>query len=320
MDVEDAMNEPSGHLADERIQALLDDRLPAEERAAVRAHLDECGRCRARTEGWRAVFARLEGLPDLSPSPEFAEGVMEELPVRRPLAARIREWIGDLLPGPPSLDGHLEPEMVLSYLDRALSRRRRARVEGHLESCPACRSEVGEWRRLFRQLRTLERLAPSEGFAESVMAHVSTRETVPAGAGMGFSGRIAVWIEKLRPRSRKGWAVTGGLAAAPALAVTVGALALFSNPLLTPANLVTFLWWEASAAATALLGGAARSLMESPILFQAWQAAQALAASPTLAGAGILAFSAVTLTALWVLYRNLITTSTVGRGYANVPG
>lgn len=312
-------NQPDGHLAEERIQAFLDDRLPAEERAGVQDHLDRCAGCRTRYEVWQGVFTRLEGLPEMAPSPDFARRVMEKLPVRRPVTERIRDWLRGLRPASRPGFEHLGPDLVLGYLDRALPRRRRSRVESHLEGCAACREEVSEWREVFVALEGLDRFRPSEGFADAVLTRVRMPDRAPAPAARpALPERIAGWVEKLSPRTRKGWAAAGVAAAAPALALVTGGLALFSNPLLTPAHLVTFLWWEVSGATTALAGGAVQRLMESPALYQLWEAVQTFAGSPTLVGGSALAFSASTLVALWVLYRNLISTPTVERGYANV--
>lgn len=49
-----------------------------------------------------------------------------------------------------SLDGHLEPDEIAAYVDRATSVEARASMEGHLFACAACRAEVAEVSRILR--------------------------------------------------------------------------------------------------------------------------------------------------------------------------
>lgn len=305
------------HPATERLQDLLDDRLPAEERAEVRRHVDGCPACRAELETWRALFAGLEGLPELAPSEGFAENVLQALPRRRPLWARVGAWVRGLVPGLDSRDRHPGTDRVLAYLDRALPGPGRRTLEAHLEECVACRSEVDAWRALFAQLDGLGRLDAPEGFAEAVMAEVRAGERRARTSPAPAPGWLGGWVAALRPRTSGGWTLIGAAAAAPAVALAGGILALFSHPLLTPSDLGIFLWWQLSGAARTLVGSGVQSLMESPLLFRLWEAARTLAASPEVAGAGALAFAAAMLGALWVFYRNVISTPTPDRGYAD---
>lgn len=252
------MNEPhGGHLAEERIQTYLDRQLSEGEMAGVRAHLDRCAACRAEIEAWRGVFARLTTLPDLEPSPGFAEGVMAEI----------------------------EPELAV-------------------------------WRGVFEEVGRLGRLEPSAGFADAVMARVEIpgRATVVARE----PGLVRKLVQRLRPKSWKGWTLAGGVAAAPAAALAFMAVTLFSRPLLTPSYLAAFLWWQVSGAVGRLFTAAAGSVMQSPLLFQAWEAVRSFAGSPTLAAGSLLGFSLAMLAALWILYRNLISRPPAGRRHAHV--
>lgn len=312
------MNHRGGHLTEERIQEFLDERLSAEERVAVQAHLDRCAGCRAEVEAWRSVFARLERIPELSPSSGFVDRVAAAIPETKGTPSRVAEWLRGLLPDRGGRrTRHLETELVLSYLDRALPDRHRSRVRGHLERCGACRTDVNEWRRIFRALDELERFTPSEGFADAVLSGIRpVREPTPRTESQRV-GAVPEWLERLRPRSWKGWAAAGGAAAAPAVAMVAGLLALFSHPLLTPTNLGTFLWWQVTGAAGTLLGTAARSATESPLLFRTWEALETLSGIPGALGVAALAFSGSTLTALWILYRNLLSTRSPGRGHAS---
>jgi anti-sigma factor RsiW len=67
-------------------------------------------------------------------------------------------------------------------------------IQGHLETCEACRAQEVEWRGLFHALATLEPLEPSRSFDDAVMAQLRqpTEEEVVA----------AVWLPGLLRRLR----------------------------------------------------------------------------------------------------------------------
>lgn len=84
------MIDATGHLAYWTLEQLAEGGLSHVERTLAEQHLRSCGRCTSELEGARAVIAALEGLPQLSPSPAFAEAVMARVqiaPMAAPLAA-----------------------------------------------------------------------------------------------------------------------------------------------------------------------------------------------------------------------------------------
>lgn len=317
-------DERRSHLSGERIQEFLDGRLPDTARTRVEDHLAGCPRCRSAVASWRTLFSRLEELPELTPSPALRERVLEALPEGRSLWSRI---VDRLRPGARAGEGaarHPAPGIVLDYVDGALPGRARTRLEGHLEACGACRGEVGRWRELFAALEALPVLEPSPGFAEAVMARVRVEERsrapAPTGAvdrALGWLGTLE-WPRALRPRSAGQWALAAAAAAAPIAALTAGSLALFSHPQLTPGYLAAFLWWQVSGAAGGAAGAAWSALTESALVFRAYSIVEGLGGSPGLVGIAAVAMAAGTVVSLWVLYRNLITTSGVDRHYAKL--
>jgi anti-sigma factor RsiW len=68
------------------LSAYLDDALPPDERAAVRAHVDGCARCRGQVDGLRATSRLIAALPVLVPTrslvPRTARGPVWLRPVR----------------------------------------------------------------------------------------------------------------------------------------------------------------------------------------------------------------------------------------------
>jgi len=69
----------------ERIQAFLDDDLPAAETRALREHLDDCAACRAEITAYAGLFASLRGAFLRDPGPALTERVLD-----RVLPSRMR--------------------------------------------------------------------------------------------------------------------------------------------------------------------------------------------------------------------------------------
>lgn len=310
------MNSPGHrHLTPDQIQDLLDERLPRAEREGVRVHLEDCPRCRDEVRAWRRIFARLEEVDHFVPSPDFADRVLDRVPTRSSLGARLTGWVRRLVEDFRPQHGHLDTGDLLDRLDGALPAFRRRRIDGHLESCVRCRTAMDEWRTLFAELDGLGRLAPSAGFADAVMARVKAPEPAREPAtSVPETTAAPGWLERLRPRGRRAWTLAGGALAAPAVAVVAVALAIFSHPLLTASNLATFVWWRLTALVRAGVTLAVGAVADSPLSYALWESAQALAAVPLAVGAGAAAFSVATLLALWTLRRHLLTNS-AARGH-----
>lgn len=318
MEWRDVTSTPDGHLNPDRIQDFLDERLPRADRDGVRAHLQGCSRCRAEVDAWQRIFARLEEVDRLAPGADFADRVLEQLPAGAPVGSRLRRWVRDLVSRGSSDREHLGTPEILDRLDGALPAFRRRRVDTHLDGCGRCRDVMEQWRAVFRRLDGLGRMDPPEGFADTVMERVRTAaEQRPAAAAPEASTFLPGWADRLRPSGRRGWTLAGGAVAAPAVAMVAAALALFAHPLLTPTNLVTFLWWRLTAVARTGLAAAVATVAESPLVFRVWEAAQALAAVPLAAGAGVAAFSVATVLALWILRRNLFANPAARGRHAN---
>jgi hypothetical protein len=77
-------------------------------------------------------------------------------------------------------ENHLAPEEVELWAEGLLPAARAL----HLPQCPACLATADEARRFFVALANLERPAPSEGFAERVMARVQ----IPHGSARAPKG------------------------------------------------------------------------------------------------------------------------------------
>lgn len=290
----------SGHLSADVLQALLEGELPVAERARAEEHLGACARCAAELDGWRSLFERLGELPELGPSADFAERVMGGFVTAepRPLAARIRARLGF---GAPST--HPSDERLQDFIERLLPARQAARVQTHLDACPACAAQAASWRAAFARLQGLERFAPTEGFAARVMAGVQV--TAPVPARVPEWTRALRWVRGLVPQTRQAWAAVSGVALTPAVTIGLVLWTVFSHPTLTAPALASFVWWKVSALATMAWQALSARALQSAGLFEVYSLFGSLASSPTALAAAFLTLSAGTMVAAWVLYRNL---------------
>lgn len=99
-------------------------------------------------------------------------------------------------------DTHPSAEALQGFLERSLAEGERGRVQGHLEGCARCRSELEGWSVLFEQLGSLGEVAPSRDFSARVMA------ALPEGTHTGsvpVLSRLVGWARGLiSGRARRG--------------------------------------------------------------------------------------------------------------------
>ena len=302
------------HLTSEQIQEFLDKGLPRREEALVREHLSVCPGCQEEVEGWSLLFTELASLPELDPGPSLSRQVLSRLPVRDSAAARVRGWVGAPSSARPQGE-HIPAEGLQDYVEGVLPGRTANRARAHLAACAPCQEDLKGWARLFGSLGSLGRFAPSGGFAQRVMARVRIPAPVPS-PWVDAGRRAAGWSKGFLPRTRKGWAVAGGIASAPTISVAALMYLVFSHPLLTVGSFTTYFSWKASALLTSISSSLGSALLESVALFRVYSFLGVLAESPFLVGAGSLAFSLTSALALWVLYRNLVATPSVDRRHA----
>jgi anti-sigma factor RsiW len=69
------------HLTAERLEAYVEGLLDQADRAVVESHLVGCDPCQQELDEWLALFAALADLPELAPSPNFADRVMAHVRV-----------------------------------------------------------------------------------------------------------------------------------------------------------------------------------------------------------------------------------------------
>jgi anti-sigma factor RsiW len=308
------------HLTSEQIQEFLDQQLTPSEEAVVREHLEFCTYCQSEAEGWGLLFSDLSSLPELRPGPSFLRETLQKAQLPKPVGRRSHGWL-DARRARRREEAHIPAGSIQDYLENLLPAQPAARLEAHLTSCAACRSEVQQWRTLLGSIGPLGHFAPRSGFAERVMAQVLVPAPAPVSIGTWSSlpGRVLAWARSFLPKTRHGWAVAGGLASAPTITMAALVYLVFSRPLLTVGNFGSYLAWKASALLGTFATTVSESVLESPVFLRVYSLLEPLAQSPVLLGFGGLALSLLSVGALWVLYRNLIITPSDDR-YARVRG
>lgn len=307
--------EHTTHLNDERLQALLDGELPAREARTAHAHVQECGACRTRLEAWETVFMELGDLPSLAPSPAFRERVLEALPRPGGAGAKVRGWLR--LDGDAAMPTHVGPARLQEFMEGRLAARTSARVEAHLDGCAVCRGELQGYQAVARAVERLPVLTPSDAFRERVMAGVRVESLARAVlAPTSRTERLLAWARRAIPSSPRGWAATLGVATAPAVIAALAVNAVFSHPLVTVGGLASFVWLKLSSFAGGAVGAVSAPLMDNALVSQVWAMVEPLLASSRLVAASATVLSALTLAALWILYRNVLASDPEDHGYA----
>jgi anti-sigma factor RsiW len=327
-----AMAFPTGHPESARLEARAAGELAPDEARLLDAHLVGCARCRAELEGWELLLAELGSLPAHAPTPGFAARVMEQVEVRPPLVRRLADRgygilrsLG-LLPGrgsraavPGLASGvrHLTSGGLQDYLDGLLAPTVTARVESHLVACSSCRQELDAWTGLVARIESLPPLAPMAGFSDRVMVQVQVAAVARVANHVRTRGSLAARTlaaaGRLLPSTRKGWALAGGVAIAPAIGLVAAAAAVVLHPFVSVSDLVTFLGWQAMDTAGAAGSWLTSTFLESALAYPLFEAARALvSASPAALAGGFTLGAALVATAGLVLYRNVIGPSLTG--------
>ncbi|CAN5671100.1 hypothetical protein BH23GEM11_BH23GEM11_02410 [soil metagenome] len=234
---------------------------------------------------------------------------------------------GSRAAGSPGTIRHLTPGGIQDYLEGALAARIHTRVDAHLALCPDCSGEVANWASLFRGIEALPELSPGPGFADRVMdrvqvqavATVTAQQQVPLASRVGrrVARGLASGLDRIRPRSRRGWLVAGGLAAAPTFGLVAVVASIVLSPLLSLPDLLIFFQWRAFDVVGSMGGRVLAALTETPLLYAGWEALSGLSQVSTIALlAAFTLAAALVATATFVVYRNLIAPSLMGQTHA----
>jgi len=307
------------HLSAERLQAFLDGGLPERDRRRIGEHVETCARCAEALASWQHLFEDLGGLEQHSPRVGFADRVMAgvAVPEPLPLAARVRARLVALFPRPRP--EHPAGSILQDFADGVLGPRAMARVQAHLEGCPACADEARSWAAVLARLSQLERFTPEAGFADEVMVRLEPSAGMapaPLPTRRPAWAPLLAYARRVVPRTRRAWAALAGAAVTPAVTFGLLIYAVFSHPTLTPQALVSFAFWQLSdllvAGWSTLLAGS----LSAARLAGLDGLVQTLIDQPLLVATGLAIYGFSLVLALRILYKNLVDRRSVRPGYA----
>ena len=277
----------------------------------------------------RVLLATLDEMAAYAPSSDFRARVLAYLNTPESWWVRLRrKLVGTPLP---------LSNVFTALLDEGLTARQAGALTAFVARDAEAAAALADWKRLFGVLESVPGFAPSEGFADRVMARVRALEPQrvarPEVARAGRRGRAGIpglpaaarywelataWIDARWPTPRDRFAVTSGMAVGPVAVFLVTVHMLSSNPLLTTSNVASFLRTRVGGAVSQL----ADAVSGSPSANSAMGRISGFLDtstpnSPTLA-TGLILFGALTLLSAWILYRNVVKVSRSENRYVSV--
>ncbi|MDH3222785.1 MAG: hypothetical protein OEO23_03645 [Gemmatimonadota bacterium] len=248
---------------------------------------------------WKGLFDAVHALEDFAPSPDFKVRVMAVLSAEPSVWQRGRDW---LLGWGRSHHPAMNP--FVAAHEGQLSPRQSRALAAYVSQQPEARAAARAWAALLGHLDAVPRLAPGAGFSDRVMAQLQVR-----GVELRQPSLVDRLVARLWPGRRERLAAISGVAVGPTAVVGATAYMILSNPLVTPANLLAFLWAKGSAFAGSLTEaavGVVGDTLEGGAVGWAWSLFEGFALSGPLLAAGLVAFGALTALSSWILYRNVI--------------
>jgi anti-sigma factor RsiW len=210
---------------------------------------------------------------------------------------------------------HPTADRLEAFVEGTLREGERVVLESHLLSCPACQTQVEEWRALFTALAALPQFEPSIGFANRVMAHV---RIAPQAAWQEWAERANALITRVTPKTNYGWSLAAALFALPVILGGSVIAWLVSNSYISPDGLLSFTRESLVEGLQGIGSTAIVAIMQTDIA--AWVVASVGAVINTagVTGLGAILAGAGTMTVLsiWVLYRNLFRSPSRESDYA----
>ncbi len=285
--------------------SYLDGELAAEARGTFEQRLRAEPALASSLKDWKGLFDAVHTLEDFAPSPDFKVRVMAVLSSEPSLWQRGRDWLlGWGLSNRPATN-----PFVAAHEGQLSPRQSRA-LAAYVAQQPEARAAARSWAALLGQLDAVPRMAPGAGFSERVMAQLQVR-----GVELRQPSFVDRLVTRLWPGRRERLAAISGVAVGPTAVVGATAYMILSNPLVTPGNLLAFLWAKGSDIAGSLGEAVVGSAFESGAVGMAWSLFEGFALSGPLLAAGLVAFGGLTALSSWILYRNVIKVTSMEAPY-----
>lgn len=176
---------------------------------------------------------------------------------------------------------HVDALKLEQLAERGLPPREAAVIQAHIDQCARCNAEYAAVADVIGMLTELPRFAPSDAFANAVMARV---RMAPAESA------AVAWIRKIVPHTRRGWVLLATAAVAPAVPILAIVLWLITQPLVTPAGLWQWTITQTQAAAQAGASWVLEHAMTSGLLGATESLVDTILTLPTSTVSGFLAF------------------------------
>lgn len=201
---------------------------------------------------------------------------------------------------------HPAAERLEAFVEETLDAGERASLDAHLAACAACRAEVSEMRSLFAALASLPEMEPSPGFANRVMARVRVRQPALSRA----SAWAGSWVERLAPKTTRGWAAASAVFSLPVLGASLLVLWLMAQPGVSAQGLWTVTSGLAASAASSAWQWSWIRIANSGLAATAVELFQLVASVGRGGiGLGVVMFATLTAGSVYVLYQNLFRTT-----------
>lgn len=197
---------------------------------------------------------------------------------------------------------HPDTEKLQSFVEGTLDEGGRAVLESHLIGCPACQSEVEEWRSLFTVLATLPQFSPSLKFADHVMAAVQLPDPWYVRALVSVGDRA----HRFAPKTSRGWALAAACLALPMTLFAVLATWLLSKPYMSASNILAFVLHQGEAFLNSAARGVISQALQTDVALFVVRQLDALNSAGVGAAGTVIAGIAVTIVvSIYILYQNL---------------
>lgn len=286
--------------------SYVDGELDSGERTAFEARLGADRELAAEVRAFRSLLATLDRLAAFSPSADFKMRVLASLRTPRSFRAQLGRWF---------LRTHhaVVPNVFTELIEEGLTPGQARALARFVSRDREAAAALANWKRLHERLSRLPAFQPEPGFDDRVMARVKVSR-----AGVKAALSVPGWAVRLWPERRQRLAAVMGAAFAPtalAAGFAYTLVSIFSNPLVTPADALRFVFNKAAGA----LSGAAEAL------FGRWAGDLGAAGSWGLGSAllpavalGLLVLSGLALISARILYKNLANNTGLDRGHVSV--